>query len=91
MKVQSSNLALRFYKRDGWNQEILDGLVTEGSINKHHSFERDEASGWGGYWLPEPGTKMDMDKLMGLVTSVHRAFDDRPEEDDRSFCERMLW
>ena len=91
MRVCSSNLALRFYKSYGWDLDLLKSLVTQGGINPHPDFEKDEASGWGGYYLPDVGTKMNIPELMKYVTSVHRACDDHPTETDSEFIERMLW
>jgi hypothetical protein len=91
VKISSSNLALRFYKKDGWTQEFLDSLTTKGSILPHTHFDKDEASGWGGYYIPKPGTQMNIPELMKHVTEVYRAFDDYPHMTDEQFIEHMLW
>lgn len=90
MIVNSSSLALRFYARDGWNQEILDSLTLKGKINKHPHFEEDEKTGWGGYYVPERGTRINVPELMKIVTKVVRRFNDYPEESDENFISRML-
>lgn len=90
MVVHSSNLALRFYAKDGWTQPILDVLTIRGKVRPHPGFEEDEKSGWGGYYLPDLGTEMNIPLLMQLVTKVHRRFDDYPEESDESFIRRMI-
>jgi hypothetical protein len=85
MRVSSSNLGLRFYKSDGWSKELLDVI---GTFMPHPQFDVDETTGFGGYWIPIG--EVDIDKLMGIVTNVSRAFDDCPKESDREFVERML-
>ena len=91
MRINSSNLALRFYASEGWTLELLNSLVTKGAIKKHPSFDKDEAEGWGGYYLPDTGTQMNIPELMKHVTSVHRAFDDYPTDTDEQFIKKMLW
>ena len=90
MIVNSSSLALRFYARDGWNQEILDLLTLKGKIKKHPHFDEDEKTGWGGYFVPEIGTRINVPELMKMVTKVVRRFNDYPEESDEDFICRML-
>ena len=90
MMIKSSSLALRFYASDGWTQELLDSLTLSGKIVKHPHFEQDEKTGWGGYFVSERGTKLDILELMKIVTKVVRRFDDYPEESDESFLLRML-
>jgi hypothetical protein len=91
MRINSSNLALRFYASEGWTLDLLNSFVEKGAVKKHPSFDKDEKEGWGGYFIPEPGTKMNIPKLMKLVTSVHRAFNDYPEDTDEQFIKKMLW
>jgi len=90
VRVSSSNLALRFYLKDGWDKEVLDSLVISGKFVKCSHWEEDLKLGLA-YYLPEVGTKLDIDKLMNLITKVDRRFDDYPHETDREFIERMLW
>jgi hypothetical protein len=86
--VRSSNLALRFYKRDGWLKETLETYLSQGSlIDSELRFgdAHDEA-----YFVFEPGAKVDVKSLyFGEVAEVDRQFDDRPEETDLEFLERM--
>jgi hypothetical protein len=76
---------------NGWTLELLNSLVTRGKIIAHPHFDKDEESGFGGYYIPEAGTQMNIPELMKHVTSVHRAFDDHPEDTDEEFIARMLW
>ena len=88
MRVSSSNLALRFYLKDGWDKKTLDSLVVCGKIIKCSGWEKDLKQGLA-YYLPEIGTKLDIDRLMSLVTKVHRAFDDYPQESLADWHQRL--
>ena len=47
--------------------------------------------GEAAYWIPEVGTKLDIEALMQRVTSVHRTYNDYPVLNDREFLEKYLW
>lgn len=89
MKVVTTNLAIRFYTQYGWTKEILDSLVEKKS--KEDGFYNMETGEFGEYWIPVPGTKLDMDKLMEKVTSIDKTFNDYPHLSDKEFLERYNW
>jgi hypothetical protein len=87
MRVDVTNLAMRFYKRQGWKEETLRGLVVK--FLHHEPFKYfDDVDA---YWVPDVGTRLDMDKLMTLVTEVHQAFPDHPSWTDRQVLESKNW
>ena len=87
--MHSSNLALRFYIREGWTKELLETFVTKGKVAHCSGFETERED--MKYYLPGAYTTMDVDRLMEHVGEVKRRFDDFPEETDREFIKRMLW
>jgi hypothetical protein len=90
-RVSSSNLALRFYKFDGWTREVLESYLTKGELIdtqfSHHKDKPDEA-----YFILKPYSVLDMKRLYDeQVAEVHRAFNDYPHDTDLQFMERHNW
>ena len=91
--VHSSNLCLRFYKRDGWVRSdlfkyLLDGdtYVIHDSEYDHRNDPHDEA-----YFSYGVGVDVDLRALYdNEVGDVVRAFDDYPEETNLEFMRRMI-
>lgn len=84
MRVVTSNLAIRFYKSDGWTEEALNRYVKFSAHKEAFKFFDDGALS---YWLTKVGTKLDIPLLMGVVTEVSRGFDDYPEQTDQEHLE----
>jgi hypothetical protein len=90
-RVSSSNLALRFYKFDGWTRECLEKYLTKGELIdtefSHHADTPDNA-----YFILKPYSKLDMKRLYDeQVSEVLRAFNDNPEWSDLQFMESKNW
>lgn len=90
-RVSSSNLALRFYKFDGWTRECLEKYLMKGELYDteftHHKDIRENA-----YYILRPGSALDMARLLNeQVSEVHRTFNDNPSDTDLQFMERFNW
>ena len=84
--IRSSNLALRFYRKDGWTREELEECLEKGII----IFRQDIIMGNDmSYWMLDIRSKFNIDKLMSKMSKLDRMFDDRPEESDREYLEKM--
>ena len=87
--VSSSNLALRFYKRDGWERPTLHKYLKRGGIidsEFHFKDPHDMA-----YFIFELGSDVDVVALYDCeVLAVKRMFDDNPSENDLEYMQRML-
>lgn len=83
--IRTSNLALRFYVRDGWTKEELDAVCTVGSV--HCAHPNDEFP----YFTLNYGehSRFDCKKLLALADGVERRYDDRPGDTDLEFLESM--
>lgn len=87
-RVSSSNLALRFYKCDGWtgeclNQYLLNGYMRDTEYAPH--FDKPEIA----YFSPNIGCVMDLERLYeNEVSTVDRAYNDYPNESDLEFMQR---
>lgn len=84
--IHSSNLALRFYERDGWSKVELDEVCIRGEVKCfHHDPDR--------YFILDyhRGSIFDIPKLLEKASKVVRTFDDYPDESDESFCKRFNW
>lgn len=66
----------------------MKSLVQATSFSKGIKFFDD---GPGAYWIPEVGTKLDIERLMQHVSSVQRTFNDHPHLGDREHLERYNW
>jgi len=87
--VRSSNLALRFYKRDGWLRETLEVYLIQGRILDTQDLHGDSVD--DAYFIFDRGSKVDMKSLyLAEVSEVERRFNDYPEETDLEFLERMV-
>lgn len=90
MRVVATNLAMRFYKNDGWTSHQLYSIVKyigpECLEDPYRYFDDTEP-----YWIPNVGTRLDIDSLMLLVTEVVRVFNDHPELTDRQILESKNW
>lgn len=87
----TSSLNARFYKAHGWTLAILQPYLIRGSFIdtqfSHHQDKEEDA-----YFILQPGSVLDMDRLYENETSkVRRSFDDHPNEDDQTFIRRFNW
>lgn len=89
--VHSSNLALRFYRSEGWTLEILNKYLTKGKFaDTHLSHHKDPLE--HSYFILEVRSTLDIAKLYEeQVSRVVRAFDDYPYDTDVEFMERFNW
>lgn len=86
--VYSSNLALRFYFRDGWTVEELKACLKTGAV-QFKSTDRYEQR----YMTLDhtKGSQFDIDKLMEKVSEVVRFGGYTGTETDREYLSRMNW
>jgi len=83
--IKSSNLALRFYIRDGWSKEELDKCFTKGGVVNAHPQDTDP------YYVPDVGSHFDTKELIKRMSTLHRRFDDHPADTDAEFMVRLNW
>ena len=89
-RVQSSNLALRFYKSEGWTKEDLLPYLMKGLIEDTETTHGDKPH--YSYYRLDVFSTLDMDRFYKeKVSEVHRAFDDYPNMTDLEFLKSMNW
>lgn len=89
-KVSSSNLSLRFYKLDGWVREDIEPYLIKGRVFDTQETHKDSFE--YAYFILDVGVRLDMKRFYEeKVSSVHRAYDDRPWETDLEFLEGKNW
>ena len=87
-RVSSSNLALRFYKADGWTLDDLEPYLLSGKIEDTAIYHGDSPE-WAYFRLDGV---LDMNKFYKeKVSEVHRAFDDYPNMTDLEFLKSKNW
>jgi len=79
VRIVCSNLAMRFYRVDGWTEELINQFIENGSVKMN--FPEDASP----YWIPEIGTRFNLNALLQFCPKVVRTFDDNPSLDDFSF------
>lgn len=67
MVVRCSNLALRFYRADGWTEELLRKHLIRGSFVFFD--DRVGDADWS-YWVMRTDSKLNIDTLKDVVTEV---------------------
>lgn len=88
MQLVTSSLAIRFYTRHGWNEENIIPFVTKAYPAAAFHFHDD---GDMAYYVPNVGTRLDIKKLLEVVTKVERTFNDYPWESDEQHLEHFNW
>ena len=63
MRVRASNLTMRFYKKDGWTEELLTACLAKPE-NTLKTWPTDENQ----YWIADSWNCFDLDKLALHVT-----------------------
>ena len=85
-KIQSSNLALRFYKKDGWNYDDVQNCLVKGSARYMGGYAGNEH----GYWVGEIGSVFSIDRL-----TAHEIYDFNgkllKDDDTVQYIEAMNW
>lgn len=88
--VRSSNLALRFYKYDGWTRECLEKYLLSGEI-RDTEFSHHKDSPETAYFSTNLNTRLDLGSLYeNEVSEVIRAYDDYPYQTDLEFMASKL-
>ena len=88
--ISSSNLALRFYKCEGWVREDIEPYLLSGKLLDTQETHND-AIEWA-YYILDVGSRLDMKKFHDeKVSSVYRRFDDKPSQTDLEFMESKNW
>jgi hypothetical protein len=85
-------LAIRLYRADGWQEYHLIEYVAPGPARFKFFDEGWRVQGIDlSYWVPEPGTNLNIEKLLQAGIKVHRTFDDQAEESDLEHLRRFNW
>jgi hypothetical protein len=90
LKVFSSHLALRFYRGQGWTEELIKSFMNRGQLK----FWDDKIGEVDmSYWIGEVGTEYDTDKLIATaIGGVFDFYDHRLHgEDARKYVSEMNW
>jgi len=86
-RVVTSNLAVRFYVKDGWTRELLESLLVRGKIvNDSHFGE----PGNDDYYSTYRSAMFDMATLMAVISHVKRTFNDYPDLCDEDFLLKYI-
>ena len=83
--ANTSNLAMRFYVRDGWGKAELDACCTRGEFNIHFPEDVEQ------YYSLDIGGSYDVDKLLPLISEIERRFSEQHQKTDRQLLEAMNW
>lgn len=83
--ANTSNLAMRFYVKDGWTKTELDACCHKGEFNIHFPGDVDR------YYSLDIGGSYDVDKLLPLISNIERRFKEQSERTDRQLLEDMNW
>ena len=88
MVVESSHLALRFYKHHGWTKEILDYYITQGRVLD--VWEDQEVRD---YWFLDhtQNSKLDIERLYSERISEVRRWNPETTVSDLQYLKGMNW
>ena len=84
--IRLSNLAMRFYLRDGWTRDELASLIVKGKL--HDPFPQDKEDG---YFILEVGGAFDVKKLAERISEVRHTFNDHKGESIEEIIEHFNW
>lgn len=94
MVIRSSNLCLRFYRRDGWSKELMEVLIKpqfRSKVTIADSQDKGDDETCSYFVITAFGKDVvDMDLLLKLKTELIRAFDDYPDQSDEDFMRSHL-
>lgn len=83
--IKSSNLAIRFYKYDGWTEEEVQSFILDNQTVcrclPNTEFE---------YYIFPIVPNINLNKLLNSYSTLSRKFDDYPNETDEQFIKRHL-
>lgn len=74
--IRLSNLAMRFYKDDGWTKDELIDCLENGEID----YKEGCPGLCSGYYILPVGSRFDRKKLQPLVSEVITAFPEQPTD-----------
>jgi hypothetical protein len=88
--VYAANLAIRFYKRDGWKKNTLKEYLKSGNIyDTEYSRQTDPPS--RAYYLFDVGSEVNIEDLYkNEISEIKKDFEDSPGESDVELLKRML-
>lgn len=83
-RIFSSHLALRFYRSEGWTEELVKNLLKKGRLRFW-----DEAMA---YWVAEVGSVFDTDKVLEAATEIYDFHQKLLQGDEaREYVNSMSW
>ena len=88
-KIVSSHLALRFYRSNGWTEDLVKSCMDRGPLK----FNDDQVGGqdWA-YWVLECGSRFNVDRLLEVAGPVFDFHDKELRgEEAREYVSRMNW
>jgi hypothetical protein len=89
VKIVTTNLAMRFYKNDGWGEaDLLPAVVKHTHPEGPFKYFSEDALP---YWIPNVGTRLDLGVLLEKASQVQRMYDENPCLSDREFLEKYNW
>lgn len=83
--AHTSNLAMRFYVRDGWTKGELDECIVRGEFIIAHPEDTNP------YYSIGPHDSYDSKKLLEKISKIKRGFDDQNQYSDYELLEHMNW
>lgn len=83
--IRTSNLMLRFYKSDGWTEDELNGLCSQGQVICAHPEDEDP------YYTLGQGGQFDIDRLMDATEYIDRRFPEQHNMLDRELIGFFNW
>lgn len=90
LPVDSSHLALRFYRSGGWTRTLLEGYLLQGAIGDTALSHGDPPERAYFYLDHTQGSRLDIDRLYReRVGKVGRYYDGAPRETDIEYLRSM--
>lgn len=89
LKIQSSHLCLRFYKRVGWTEELLRPCLEVGGLCNTTALGDNEEYA---YWVLDRASRFNADKLLAIAGDVFDFNGDKlNKEESRKYILSMNW
>lgn len=86
-RISSSHLALRFYLRDGWTEEVVKSFLIKGDIRKSAHFDEEEYH--FRYYSFEVGSSFDVKKVLWHCSDLERYPGYKGNETDEEYLENF--